>query len=376
LLGALVEGGRRFVSLADQQTSNMNQEAPVGTTVALLERGMKVMSAIHKRLHYAQKIEFRILARIFAENLPPEYPYDVAGAERTIKAEDFDERVDVIPVSDPNIFSMAQRVTLAQTQLQLAQSNPQMHNLHAAYRRMYQALEVQNIDELLPPPPEPQPLDPAIENARALMGEILQTFPDQDHDLHIKLHLLFMKTPLVSTSPQVMGTFYAHIMEHVSQKARQSVIQQIEALVNQIQILAQAGGIDPMAAQQQIAQVQMEMQKPEELEKLVTIEQVRILTEVIPQLLPAGNDPMSDPLVQIRMQELNIKQQDLQRKAMDDAGQIQLELSKMQQRATTDAARIESQEEIAEDRNEVNRERIEVQRQNAIMRMQNAPQGR
>jgi hypothetical protein len=376
LLGALVEGGRRFVSLADQQTSNMNQEAPVGTTVALLERGMKVMSAIHKRLHYAQKIEFRILARIFAENLPPEYPYDVAGAERTIKAEDFDERVDVIPVSDPNIFSMAQRVTLAQTQLQLAQSNPQMHNLHAAYRRMYQALEVQNIDEILPPPPEPKPLDPAIENARALMGEILQTFPDQDHDLHIKLHLLFMKTPLVSTSPQVMGTFYAHIMEHVSQKARQSVIQQIEALVNQIQILAQAGGIDPMAAQQQIAQVQMEMQKPEELEKLVTIEQVRILSEVIPQLLPAGNDPMSDPLVQIRMQELNIKQQDLQRKAMDDAGQIQLELSKMQQRATTDAARIESQEEIADERNEVNRERIEVQRQNAIMRMQNAPQGR
>jgi hypothetical protein len=376
LLGALVEGGRRFVSLADQQTSNMNQEAPVGTTVALLERGMKVMSAIHKRLHYAQKIEFRILARIFAENLPPEYPYDVAGAERTIKAEDFDERVDVIPVSDPNIFSMAQRVTLAQTQLQLAQSNPQMHNLHAAYRRMYQALEVQNIDELLPPPPEPQPLDPAIENARALMGEILQTFPDQDHDLHIKLHLLFMKTPLVSTSPQVMGTFYAHIMEHVSQKARQSVIQQIQALVNQIEVLAQAGGIDPMAAQQQIAQVQMEMQKPEELEKLVTIEQFRILSEVIPQLLPAGNDPMSDPLVQIRMQELNIKQQDLQRKAMDDAGQIQLELSKMQQRATTDAARIESQEEIADDRNEVNRERIEVQRQNAIMRMQNAPQGR
>jgi hypothetical protein len=376
LLGALVEGGRRFISLADQQTSNMNQEAPVGTTVALLERGMKVMSAIHKRLHYAQKIEFRILARIFAENLPPEYPYDVAGAERTIKAEDFDDRVDVIPVSDPNIFSMAQRVTLAQTQLQLAQSNPQMHNLHAAYRRMYQALEVQNIDEILPPPPEPQPLDPAIENARALMGEILQTFPDQDHDLHIKMHLMFMKTPLVSTSPQVMGTFYAHIMEHVSQKARQSVIQQIEALVGQIEVLAQAGGIDPMAAQQQIAQVQMEMQKPEELEKLVTIEQFRILSEVIPELMPTGNDPMSDPLVQIRMQELNIKQQDLQRKAMDDAGQIQLELSKMQQRATTDAARIESQEEIADDRNEVNRERIEVQRQNAIMRMQNAPQGR
>jgi len=376
LLGVLIDGGRRFVSLADQQTSNMNQEAPVGTTVALLERGMKVMSAIHKRLHYAQKTEFRILARIFRDNLPPEYPYDVAGAERTIMAQDFDDRVDVVPVSDPNIFSMAQRVTLAQTQLQLAQSNPQMHNLHAAYRRMYQALEVQNIDEILPPPPEPQPLDPAIENARALMGELLQTFPEQDHDLHIEMHLMFMKTPLVSTSPQVMGTFYAHIMEHVSQKARQSVIQQIQSLVGQIEVLAQAGGIDPIAAQQRIAQVQMEMQKPEELEKLVTMEQARIMAQVIPQLMPAGNDPMADPLVKIRMQELNIKQQDLQRKAMDDAGQIQLELEKMRQRAATDAARIESQEEIADDRNTVNRERIEVQRQNAIMRMQNAAPGR
>ena len=167
LLAALIEGGKRFVSLADQKTGDMNSQAPVGTTVAMLERGMKVMSAIHKRLHYSQKTEFRILARIFKENLPPEYPYEVSGAQRTIKAEDFDDRVDVIPVSDPNIFSMAQRVTLAQTQLQLAQSNPQIHNLHAAYRRMYQALEVQNIDEVLPPPPQPEPLDPAIENARA-----------------------------------------------------------------------------------------------------------------------------------------------------------------------------------------------------------------
>jgi len=180
----------------------------------------------------------------------------------------------------------------------------------------------------------------------------------------------------VSTSPQVMGTFYAHIMEHVSQKARQSVIQQIQSLVGQIEVLAQAGGIDPIAAQQRIAQVQMEMQKPEELEKLVTMEQARIMAQVIPQLMPAGNDPMADPLVKIRMQELNIKQQDLQRKAMDDAGQIQLELEKMRQRAATDAARIESQEEIADDRNTVNRERIEVQRQNAIMRMQNAAPGR
>lgn len=376
LLGSLIEGGRRFVSLADPQTSNMNQEAPVGTTVALLERGMKVMSAIHKRLHYAQKTEFRILARIFADNLPPEYPYDVAGAQRTIKAEDFDGRVDVIPVSDPNIFSMAQRVTLAQTQLQLAQSNPQMHNLHAAYRRMYQALEVQNIEEILPPPPQPQPLDPAVENARALMGEILNTFPDQDHDVHIRIHLMFMKTPLVMTSPQVMGTFYAHLMEHVSQKARQMVMQELQGLVAQLQTLAASGGVDPMAAQAQLMQLQTQMQNPGEIEKLVSLQLAQVVQGVIAELVPTGQDPMSDPLVQIRMQELGLKQQDLQRKTAEDQAQLALEAAKMQQRAATDAARLESQEEIAEDRTAVNRERIEVQRQSAIMRNQNAPQGR
>jgi len=370
LLGSLIEGGRRFVSLADEQTSNMNQEAPVGTTVALLERGMKVMSAIHKRLHYAQKTEFRILARILRDNLPPEYPYDVSGAERTIKAEDFDARVDVVPVSDPNIFSMAQRVTLAQTQLQLAQSNPQMHNLHAAYRRMYQALEVQNIDEILPPPPQPEPLDPAIENARALMGEILTTFPDQDHQAHIDIHLQFMKTPLVMTSPQVMGTFYAHIMEHVSQKARQMVIAEIEGLIKQTQLLIQTGAIDPMAAQQQIMQVQQDMQNPAELEKLVTLQEQQLMAGIIEQLVPMQQDPMSDPLVQIRMQELALKQQDLQRKEKEDEAGMVMEAAKMQQRATTDAARIESQEDIAEERNRVNRERIAVQREGMLRRTQ------
>jgi len=372
LLGVLIEGGRRFVSLADEQVSNMNQEAPVGTTVALLERGMKVMSAIHKRLHYAQKLEFRILARIFHDNLPPEYPYDVAGAERIIKATDFDERVDVIPVSDPNIFSMAQRVTLAQTQLQMAQSNPDIHNLHAAYRRMYQALEVQNIEEILPPPPQPQPLDPAVENARALMGEILHTFPDQDHDIHIRIHLMFMKTPLVMTSPPVMGMFYAHIMEHVSQKARQMVMQEIQGLIDQVQLLAQTGGVDPMAAQQRIMEVQTQMQNPAEIEKLVSMQQMELMQEVIQELLPTGPDPMSDPLVQIRMQELALKGQDLERKSAGDQGQLAIEAAKMQQRAATDAARIESQEDIADGRNEVNRERIEVQRQNALLRARSA----
>ena len=363
LLGALIEGGRRFVSLADEQTNNMNQETPVGTTMAMLERGMKVMSAIHKRLHYAQKTEFRILARTFADNLPQEYPYDVAGAERTIMATDFDGRVDIIPVSDPNIFSMAQRVTLAQTQLQLAQSNPQMHNLHAAYRRMYMALEVQNIDEILPPPPQPQPLDPALENARALMGELLQSFPDQDHDAHIKIHVMFMKTPLVTTSPQVMGTFYAHLLEHIGMKARLSVTQEIENLIIKVQEQVQMGNVDPNAAQQQIAEVQQNMQNPAEMEKLVAIQQLEIMQETLADLIPPGQDAMADPLVQIRMQELQIKKQDADRKASTDKSELLLEAAKMEQRAVTDAARIESSEDIAGNRNDVNRERIEVQRQ-------------
>jgi len=363
LLGVLIEGGRRFVSLADQQTGDTNSAAPVGTTVAMLERGMKVMSAIHKRLHYAQRQEFRVLARIFRDNMPDDgYPYDVVGGDRMIMATDFDGRVDVIPVSDPNIFSMAQRVTLAQTQLQLAQSNPQLHNLNAAYRRMYQALEVQNIDEILPPPAEPQPLDPAIENARALMGEILNTFPDQDHDAHLRMHMAFMKTPLVSTSPQVMGTFYAHVMEHVSQKARKMVRSEIEAIIAQAQLAAQSGAIDPQAAQQQIMKVQQDMQDPAQMEQLISLQMEKIMSEILPGLLPAGNDPMSDPLVQIRMQELAIKQQDLQRKTEEDQGDMLIELQKMQQQAASSAARIESSEEIADNRNDVNRERIQVQR--------------
>ena len=363
LLGALIEGGRRFVSLADQQTGDGNAAAPVGTTVAMLERGMKVMSAIHKRLHYAQRQEFRVLARIFRDNMPADgYPYDVVGGDRMVMAEDFDGRVDVIPVSDPNIFSMAQRVTLAQTQLQLAQSNPQLHNLNAAYRRMYQALEVQNIDEILPPPPQPQPLDPAIENARALMGEILNTFPEQDHDAHIRMHMAFMKTPLVSTSPQVMGTFYSHVMEHVSQKSRLMVMAEIEGIIGQAQLAAQSGAIDPVAAQQQIAQVQQDMQDPGQMEKLISLQMEKIMAEILPGLLPVGNDPMSDPLVQIRMQELALKEKDLQRKTEEDQGDMLIELQKMQQQAASAAARIESQEEIADNRNEVNRERIQVQR--------------
>ena len=373
LLGALVEAGRRFISLADERVSNMSQEMPVGTTVALLERGMKVMSAIHKRLHYAQRQEFKILARIFAESLPPEYPYEVAGGDRTIKASDFDGRIDVIPVSDPNIFSMSQRIALAQTQLQLAQSNPDIHNLHAAYRRMYQALEVQNIDELLPPPPQPQPVDAVIENGKALAGSLLQAFEGQNHDAHIEIHIMALQLPLVQASPPVMGVLISHIMEHVSLLAREQAVVEVQGLIAQTQMMAQTGAVDPVQAQQQIMQVQQQMQNPEELEKLVAMQQLALLQKVMARMMPPPADPMQDPLVQIRMKEVGLKEQDIIRKAQADVADNMMEEKRIQQQALSTVARIESQEQIADDRNAVNLMRINMQRQNMMMRNNNAP---
>lgn len=363
LLGSLIDAGRRFMSMADEQIDNMGQEAPVGTTMAILERGTKVISAVNKRLHAAQKKELKLLAQVFAEYLPPEYPYEVYGAESTIKAEDFDGRVDVIPVSDPNIFSMAQRVTLAQSQLQLAQTNPQLHNLHTAYRRMYEALGVENIEELLPPPPEPQPTDPAVENARALGGNLLQAFPDQNHDVHMQMHVMFMKTPLVATSPQVMGTLYAHLLEHVSLQARANVVQQVEGLITQLESGVQGGQIDPQQAQMRIQEIRQGMQDPNELEQLVSMEALSLQQKLLQEMIPPPADPMSDPLVQIRMREIDLKQKDLERKAMADLRDMEMEGARIDQQAAAAAARIESQEEIADERNRVNRERIDMQRQ-------------
>lgn len=368
LLGALIDAGRRFVSIADQQVSNMSQEMPVGTTVAMLERGMKVMSAIHKRLHYAQKQEFRILARVVAEQTNPAYPYPVAGAEPSIKLSDFDGRVDVLPVSDPNIFSMAQRVALAQEQLKLAQTNPQMHNLHAAYRRMYEALEVQNIEEVLPTPPQPQPVDPAMENSAMLSGQGAQAFPEQNHEAHMQVHIALMMTPLVQENPQAMAVFYAHIQQHVSLEANRQAQEQIQRAVQQVQSLAAVGAVDQNMAQEQINQALAAAQDPVEYSRFVALLQQEILNRVLPQMQPPQPDPMADPLVQIRQQELMTKQQENMTDAQIDAQKLEIERQKLEQKAAAEAARIELQEEIAEDRNAVNRERIETQAEIAMRR--------
>lgn len=364
LLGGLVNDGRRFVALADQQMSNMNQETPVGTTVAMLERGMKVMSAIHKRLHYAQKNEFRLLARIFKDNLPPMYPYEVAGAPQDVKQADFDARVDVLPVSDPNIFSMSQRIALAQQQLQLAQTNPEMHNLYQAYRRMYQALEVQNIDEILnPPPPPPQPMDPAMENGGLLSGAVPQAFPKQDHDAHIQSHMALISLPVFQANPAALGGIFTHVLQHISLKARAMVEMEFIDMQQQLQMAAQ---MNPTPELQMRAQ-----QMAQEMESRVAQVEAQMIQEIMPAMAaPGQNDPASDPLVQIRMQELAIRQMEAQNKAQLDEAKLDLERLKAQQRAVTDSARLELQEQIADDRNDVNMERIEMQRESMLRRTQ------
>ena len=379
LLGALVNDGRRFIALADQQMTNLNNEAPVGTTVALLERGMKVMSAIHKRLHYAQKAEFRLLARVIAENLPPVYPYAVAGAPAEIKQMDFDDRVDVIPVSDPNIFSMSQRVTLAQTELQLAQSAPDIHNLREAYRRMYQALEVENIDQILPPPPQPQPMDPAMESGLLIQGQVPQAFPQQDHDAHIQNHLALLQLGIVSMTPLLVGVISAHIFQHLSLKAREVVEAELAQLKQQqgaqmgaqIGLAAQNGQITPDAALQQIGQIAAlpPQFSPDQVEARVAQVLAELMAELAPQLSPPQGQNQ-DPLVMIRMQELALKDKELQQRKQNDEKKLALENSKILQRATSDAARIEVQEQVSEDRTQIARERIAAQQQQAAMNRQ------
>tara|TARA_R110000787_G_scaffold1898_2_gene7975 strand:+ start:299 stop:2713 length:2415 start_codon:yes stop_codon:yes gene_type:complete len=339
LLGFVVDAGQRFAAIADMQVGDGNQNAAVGTTVALLERGSKVMSAIHKRLHYAQKQEFKMLARVFAESLPPMYPYSVYGAESSIKQTDFDDRVDVIPVSDPNIFSMSQRLALAQTQLQLAQSNPEMHNLYEAYRRIYEAIGVQNIEALLPAPQPPQPMDPAIENAKSILQSPLQAFPTQDHDAHMTAHIIFMKTPIPTSSPPVFALLQAHLCEHVALKARGVVDAEMRFMMEQ----AAASGQQP---------------PPVDIEGRVAGLIAQYTEEVMSAIMPPMENPV-DPLVELRSKELDIKAADLQRKSDEFEKRLLLDVAKEQAKEEMSAEKIDSQEDIAMLRAEVNRERIE-----------------
>ena len=366
LMGTLVDAGRRFASMADMKIGEMSGETPVGTTMAIMERGTKVMSAIHKRMHYSQKVEFKLLSNIFAETVQA-YPYAAdmqMGPE--IFAQDFDARVDVLPVSDPNIFSMSQRIALAQTELQLVQSNPQIHGgpqgLYQAYRKMYEALGVNNIDAILPPPPQPMPMNPAKENQNALMGAPLQAFPDQDHESHIETHMAVMSTPAMELNPQAIVALQGHIQEHIGLLAETQAQQEIMSQIppEQMQMMQQQAQMMPP---QQGPQGPMPPDPMMQFKPQIDARAAEIIAEMTEQLAQAvAPPPQSDPLVDIRNQELQLKAADLQRKQGEFDSKQELDREKERNDVLIAQQRIDAQEKAIDERARVAEERIKTQR--------------
>ena len=347
LMGFCVDAGRRFALTTDTAVGEGNQAAAVGTTIALMERGSRVMSAIHKRCYYAMRQEFKLLSKIIAEYLPPEYPYAVYGADRIIKSLDFDNRVDILPVADPNIFSMSQRVTLAQTQLQIAQTNPQLHNLHEAYTRVYEALGTKQIPELLKPEEKPVPKDPAIENAEALQMKIAQAFPDQDHDAHIAAHSAFMRTRMVQINPPVYALLQGHISQHVSFKAQKEVM----AMMQQNQQMM-------MMAQQNPQQFQMVMDSE-------VAKRIAQITSELAQAEAQQDGAKQDPLIMLKQRELDLRAMDMQRRAQTDALRINNQDEQFEDRLDFDKVKLETQDEQSDERLEVAREKMNIKKQGA-----------
>ena len=341
LMGQVVQAGQRFAGIADMQVGDGNQSAAVGTTVALLERGSRVMSAIHKRLYASMKREFMLLSTCFGTYLPPIYPYDVVGGERQIKQTDFGPEIDIIPVADPNIFSQTQRISVAQTQLQMAMSNPEMHNLYTAYHDMYEALGIKDIDQLLPPPQQPQPVDPGQEHIAALSNKPFQAFPGQDHTAHMKAHLSFMGTMMVRTNPAMLASVQKNIMEHISLMATEQVqlefkdeIAQLEQLSQQMAPILQQQQLNPQAMQQNPQVMQMQQQQQmlnESMESRKSILVAETMEEYLNEEKKVLNIIGNDPLLQLKADELQLKAREEARKKEEGEDKLAMENLKLLQ---------------------------------------------
>lgn len=340
LLGIVVNAGQRFAAIADMQVGDGNQGAAVGTTIALLERGSRVMSAIHKRCYAAMKDEFRLLAKSVAQYLPPEYPYDVVGGQRNIKQADFDNRIDVIPVADPNIFSMSQRITLAQTQLQLATSNPQIHNLYQVYRNMYEAIGVKNVDTVLPPPAPNAPMDPSMEHINALGGKPFQAFPGQDHQAHITAHLNFMSTNMVRNNPAVMAAIQKNILEHISIMAQEQVQLEFREQLQQMMMMQQQAAMNPQIQ----AQLQ-DLTNQVEARKSVLI--AEMTEEFMKEEKKITSQFDSDPLLKLKSREVDLRAMENERKRDNDEAQIDLAKARLMQQGDIADDKMEQNEDLA-----------------------------
>ena len=342
LMGVVVNAGQRFASIADMQVGEGNQQAAVGTTVALLERGSRTMSAIHKRLYVALKNEFKLLARVFKLYLPQEYPYDVVGGQRMIKQADFDDKVDILPVADPNIFSQTQRISLAQTELQLAQSNPQIHNLYAAYRNMYEALGVKNIDLILKKPQPPQPKDPSLEHIDSLSGIPFQAFKGQDHRAHMTAHLNFMATNIAKNNPIINASLQKNIFEHISLMALEQVEMEFVQEIQQIQMMQQ----NPAAMQNpQTQQMLMQLNMKIESRKAVLI--AEMTDEFLQEEKKINGDFGNDPIAKLKARELDIRAQENSRRKEVDEERINVDKMKAMMNQMTDQQKLQQNEELA-----------------------------
>ena len=340
LMGIVVGAGQRFAAIADMQVGDGNQQAAVGTTIALLERGSRVMSAIHKRLYSGMKREFKLLSKVVSQYLPPEYPYDVVGGARNIKQVDFDDRVDVLPVADPNIFSMAQRISMAQTELQLAQSNPQIHNLYAAYRKMYEAIGVKNIDQILPPPAPMQPMDPSMEHINALAGKPFQAFPGQDHRAHITAHLNFMSTNIVRNNPAVMAAIQKNILEHISLMAQEQVQLEFREQMMQTQMLQQQAATDPQAAQ-------MLQQMVQQIESRKAVLVAEMTEDFMKEEKKITSQFDNDPLLKLKSREVDLRAMENERKRDNDEAQIELARARLMQSRDNFEDKLEQNEDLS-----------------------------
>ena len=340
LMGIVVQAGQRFAAISELQIGEGTQNAAVGTTIALLERGSKVMSAIHKRLYSSMRQEFKLLSKIISTYLPPEYPYDVVGGARVIKQTDFDERIDILPVADPNIFSMSQRITLAQTQLQLATSNPQIHNLYQAYRTMYEAIGVKNIDGILPPPAPVQPMDPSMEHIMAMSGKPFQAFPGQDHRAHITSHLNFMSTNMVRNNPAVMAAIQKNILEHISLMAQEQIQLEFREQLMQIQMMQQQAPVNPQVAQQlQVLTQQIESRKAVLIAEM-TEDFMREEKKITSQF-------DSDPLLKLKAREVDLKAMENERKKQSDQDKNDLARAKLMQAKDISEEKMDQNEKLA-----------------------------
>ena len=357
LMGVVVQAGQRFASIADLQVGDGNQQAAVGTTVAMLERGSRTMSAIHKRLYASMKREFNLMARVFKLYMPPVYPYDVIGGQKEIMQTDFDDRVDIIPVADPNIFSQTQRISLAQTEMQLAASNPAIHNQYEVYRNMYEALGVKDIDLILIKPEAPMPKDPALEHIDALAAKNFQAFPGQDHRAHITAHLNFMGTNMVRNSPPVSAAIQKNCLEHISLMGQEQIELEFRDELMQLQQMMQMMQNPQMMQQNPNLQNQVQMmQQKIEARKAVLI--AEMMEEFMKEEQEVTGDFGNDPIAKLKARELDLKASDNSRKVKEGEEKMNLDKMKAMMNQGNVDEKLDQNEELAHLRADTSIEKI------------------